>query len=107
VPPEPLTDYLHKRSLPDEETVVPAKRKSRVHSYTVLFEPVAEGGYNVVVPAIPEICTFGRTLAESKRMAADAIRCCLVGLEKEHGRFPREVRRAPRVERIEVELEPA
>lgn len=34
-----------------------------------------EGGYNVVVPAIPEICTFGETLAEARAMAEDAIRC--------------------------------
>ena len=32
------------------------------YSYTVFFEPQKEGGYNVVVPAIPEICTFGNTL---------------------------------------------
>jgi len=91
-----LTDHSHKRSLPRGVKILPAKRKSRIHSYTVLLEPVVEGGYNVVVPAIPEICTFGRTLAESKRMAADAIRCYLEGLEKERGRFPRDVRRAPR-----------
>jgi predicted RNase H-like HicB family nuclease len=73
----------------------------------VVFEPVVEGGYNVVVPAIPEICTFGGTVTEAKRMAADAIRCYLEGLEKERSRFPRDVRRAPRIERVEVELEPA
>ena len=27
--------------------------------YTVVFEPLAEGGCSVIVPAIPEICTFG------------------------------------------------
>jgi predicted RNase H-like HicB family nuclease len=73
----------------------------------VVFEPVVEGGYNVVVPAIPEICTFGGTFTEAKRMAADAIRCSLEGLEKERSRFPPDVRRAPRIERVEVELEPA
>jgi predicted RNase H-like HicB family nuclease len=36
-----------------------------------------EGGYNVVVPAIPEICTFGETLSEARRMAKDALRCFL------------------------------
>jgi predicted RNase H-like HicB family nuclease len=25
--------------------------------HTVLFEPVQEGGYDVIVPALPEICT--------------------------------------------------
>lgn len=52
----------------------------KVHSYTVFFEPLEEGGYNVVVPAIPEICTFGETLEEARAMAQDAIRCHLEGL---------------------------
>lgn len=47
------------------------------YRYTVFFEPLEEGGYNVVVPAIPEICTFGETLEEARVMAADAIRCYL------------------------------
>jgi predicted RNase H-like HicB family nuclease len=82
-----LTGFLQRRSLPDERASVPAKHKSRIHSYTVVFEPVVEGGYNVVVPAIPEICTFGGTFIEAKRMAADAIRCHLEGLEKDGLRF--------------------
>lgn len=81
---------------------MPARRKSRIHSYTVVFDPLAEGGYNVVVPAIPEICTFGRTLSEAKRMGSDAIRCYLESLERQRSRFPRDVKRAPRIERLKV-----
>ena len=33
--------------------------------YTTLFEPMTEGGYNVLVPAIPEICTYGETMDPS------------------------------------------
>ena len=47
----------------------------KVYNYTVVFEPVDEGGYNVIVPAIPEICTFGDTLEEAKAMVEDAIKC--------------------------------
>ena len=47
------------------------------YNYTVFFEPQDEGGYNVVVPAIPEICTFGKTMKEARAMAEDAIRCYL------------------------------
>ena len=36
-----------------------------------------EGGFNVLVPAIPEICTFGETLEDAREMARDAIRCYL------------------------------
>ena len=56
--------------------------KMKVYNYTVIFEPVAEGGYDVVVPAIPEICTFGETLEEAKAMAEDAIRCYLGSARK-------------------------
>lgn len=47
----------------------------KIYNYTVIFEPVPEGGYNVVVPAIPEICTFGETLDEARAMAKEAIEC--------------------------------
>ena len=47
------------------------------YGYTTLFEPLPEGGFNVVVPAIPEICTYGETLDEAREMARDAIRCYL------------------------------
>jgi len=49
----------------------------KTYNYTVFFEPLSEGGYNVVVPAIPEICTLGETLEEARTMAEDAIRCYL------------------------------
>ena len=47
------------------------------YGYTTLFEPMPEGGFNVVVPAIPEICTFGGTLEEAREMARDAVQCYL------------------------------
>ena len=28
------------------------------YHYTVYFEPLPEGGFNVRVPALPEICTW-------------------------------------------------
>lgn len=36
-----------------------------------------EGGFNVLVPAIPEICTYGETLEGARLMARNAIRCFL------------------------------
>jgi predicted RNase H-like HicB family nuclease len=47
------------------------------YGYTTLFEPMPEGGFNVIVPAIPEICTYGETLEEAREMAREAIRCYL------------------------------
>ena len=47
------------------------------YGYTTVFEPLPEGGFNVLVPAIPEICTFGSDLQKVREMARDAIRCYL------------------------------
>ena len=47
------------------------------YGYTTIFEPLPEGGFSVVIPAIPEICTFGESLADAREMARDAIRCYL------------------------------
>jgi predicted RNase H-like HicB family nuclease len=47
------------------------------YGYTTVFEPMPEGGFNVLVPAIPEICTYGETLEEARLMDRDAIRCFL------------------------------
>ncbi len=49
----------------------------REYSYTVVYEKLPVGGYNVIVPAIPEICTFGETAEEAREMAKDAIRTYL------------------------------
>ena len=85
----------------------PAKRiRAKEYRYTVLFEPLEEGGYNVVVPAIPEICTFGETLREARGMARDAIRCYLESAVKSGELIPRDsARRArPRKEQLAVTL---
>jgi antitoxin HicB len=42
-----------------------------------VFEPLPEGGFSVLIPAIPEICTYGDSLEEAREMARDAIRCFL------------------------------
>jgi antitoxin HicB len=60
------------------------------YQYKVFFEP-QEGGYNVIVPAIPEICTFGETLEEAGAMAEDAIRCYLESAIKTGEPIPEDV----------------
>jgi len=49
--------------------------KMKIYNYTVIFSLLDEGGYDVIVPAIPEICTFGDTIEEAREMAEDAIKC--------------------------------
>ena len=71
-------------------SVTAKSRNSRKHSYTVYFEPQMDGTYNVVFPGIPEIVTFGRSLEEARRMAADALKCHLEGLAKDGAALPSE-----------------
>ena len=61
------------------------------YRYTVIYEPIPEGGYNVIVPALPEICTFGDTLDEARAMAQDAIRCVIESMQKNHEPIPSDI----------------
>jgi len=82
---------------------------ARDYSFTVVFEPLtrmahrgkngrklrriqnpAWPGYQVTVPLLPGLITYGRTLAEAREMAQDAIRCHLEGLQKDGERIPDE-----------------
>ncbi len=64
--------------------------RSKEYSYTVIYEPVKEGGYKVIVPLLPGLITYGRTLEEAREMARDAIRCYIEGLLKEKEEVPQE-----------------
>lgn len=69
---------------------------------TVIFEPVEGGGYDVVVPAIPEICTFGATIEEAREMAGDAIRCYLESALADNEAIPPD--KEPSLELIAVKI---
>jgi len=74
----------------------------KVYNYTVIFEPVEKGGYDVIVPAIPEICTFAETIEEAREMAEDAIRCYLESALTEQEPIPQD--KQPSLERIAVKI---
>ena len=77
-------------------------RESRMKSYnyTVILQPLPEGGFSVLVPAIPEICTFGENAEEARRMAEDAIRCFLESALKTGEPIPRDIE--PALEQVAV-----
>ena len=56
--------------------------------YHLIFHPEPEGGFTVTVPALPGCITFGKTLAEAKAMAQDAIDGYLASLRKHHELIP-------------------
>jgi antitoxin HicB len=74
----------------------------KIYNYSVIFEPVIEGGYNVIIPAIPEICTFGETLKEAKSMAKDAIKCYIESALEANEPIPED--KEPSIGRIAVKI---
>jgi antitoxin HicB len=66
------------------------------YSFTVLFEPAAEGGYVVTCPVLPGLITEGDTLAEARKMAKDAIRAYVESLRKDGEPIPRDLKPLPK-----------
>ncbi|OGE83677.1 MAG: antitoxin HicB [Candidatus Doudnabacteria bacterium RIFCSPLOWO2_01_FULL_44_21] len=56
--------------------------------YNLIFQPEPEGGFTVIVPALPGCITFGSTLEEAKSMAIDAIQGYLASLKKHNEPIP-------------------
>jgi predicted RNase H-like HicB family nuclease len=55
--------------------------KVRYH-YNIMLRPEPEGGFTAIVPALPGSVTYGRTLAEARKMAKDAISGYIASLKK-------------------------
>ena len=58
------------------------------YGYRVIYEQLTEGGYQVIVPALPGIVTYERTIEEAREMAQDAISCHVQGLLKDNEEIP-------------------
>jgi antitoxin HicB len=100
--------------------VLTYETRARKYSFTVLFEPLdklrranrngrktrqpetASSGYQVTVPLLPGLITYGRTLNEAREMARDAIKCHLEGLREAGEPIPDE--RTARKEKLLVAL---
>ena len=61
--------------------------KKQYH-YNVIFRAEPEGGYTVLVPALPGCVSYGRTLKEAKIMANDAIFGYMESLKKHNETIP-------------------
>jgi len=66
----------------------PSQIKSKARKST----PADPSGYQVTVPLLPGVITYGRTEEEAIEMARDAIRCHLDGLRKSGEAIPDEKR---------------
>jgi len=72
------------------------------YSFTVVIEPLEEGGFLVLVPALPEVTTHGDTEEEALAMAEDAIRLALSYRQQQGEAIP--VERAPQVRRLRIAI---
>lgn len=52
--------------------------------YNTIFRAEPEGGFTVLIPALPGCITYGKNLIEARRMAVDAIKAYIYSLRK-HG----------------------
>ena len=51
----------------------------------LIFRPEVEGGFTVIIPALPGCITYGSNLVEAKAMALDAIKAYLQSVRKHGG----------------------
>ena len=68
--------------------------------YTISLRPEPEGGYTVLVPALPEVVTYGETEEAALRMAHEAIELALEVRRDEGDDIPADV--VPLVRTVKV-----
>jgi antitoxin HicB len=71
-------------------------------SYTVVLEPEAEGGFSVLVPALPEAHTQGETVEEALANAREVIELVLESRVERGEEIPASDVGSVRVERVSV-----
>ena len=77
---------------------------SKDYHYTVLYKPLPEGGFQVVIPAIPEIISHGETLEEARSMASDALRCYLESALERNEVIPEDISQETVKEEVAVTI---
>ena len=63
----------------------------KIHHYTAVFQKEPEGGYTVIIPALPGCVTYGETIEEAAAAAKEAIESYLGSLAKDNERAPLDV----------------
>ncbi len=59
--------------------------------FRIKLTPEVEGGYTVTVPSLPGCVTWGGTIEESKKMAAEAISLYLEDMESHREELPNDL----------------
>lgn len=63
---------------------------TKEYSYTVIYESVKQGGYQVTIPLLPGLITYGRTFEEARKMAREAALCYIGASLKKKEEVPEE-----------------
>lgn len=66
------------------------KLTTKEYTYTVIYEAIKSGGYQVLVPLLPGLITYGRNFEEARKMARDAILCYIEASLKKQENIPQE-----------------
>jgi predicted RNase H-like HicB family nuclease len=82
--PEPrdLTFTVIYLPVDDTEGSSRSRGKKPTQGATVVNNSMRTTGYQVTVPLLPGLVTYGRNIAEAQEMARDAIECHIEGLCK-------------------------
>lgn len=63
----------------------------KIHHYTAVFREEPEGGYTVIVPALPGCVTWGESIEHAAQMAKEAIESYLGSLAKDNEEPPGDI----------------
>jgi antitoxin HicB len=74
-----------------------------MQTYTIVLEPMEEGGFLVRVPALPEVVTGGDTVDEALAMAKEAIELVLESRLERGEAIPKEAGK-PEVHEVTVSV---
>lgn len=80
------------------------KKSKKMMKYFAIFEPAAEGGYNVSFPDFPGCVTFGRNMREAERMAREILSLWIEELVAQGKKFRKPLPR-PAISEIAVPLQ--
>lgn len=73
---------------------------AKERNFSVLLQPEPEGGFTVLVPALPEVVSYGETELEALEMAKEAIALALEVREERGEALPGEAE--PRLHHVKV-----
>ena len=76
-------------------------QKTKMISYTALFDPIETGGFNVSFPDFPGCVTFGQTYEEAKIKAKEALQLWVEELSEQNQSLPMRSGR-PIIDDVEV-----